>query len=120
MLNMVQKHGARYVLNEYSYVKGTTKLNLDKLGWTSLEEQRAKSKVLNLYKGLNKMIEIPVKENCHLKSNKHRTRQSGYQVFNIPSSNINCHLYSYFPSTIRLWNSLPTTIKMQGSVESFK
>ena len=55
-----------------------------------------------------------------MKTSKIQTRQSGYQMFNIPQSNVDTHLYSFFPDTFRLWNNLPTCMKLMNNVETFK
>ena len=46
-LDKIQKSAARYVLNDYTFEKGATNTNMNKLGWISLQEQRAKIKVTN-------------------------------------------------------------------------
>ena len=119
-LDKIQKSAARYVLNDYTFEKGATNTNMNKLGWISLQEQRAKIKVTNFYKGLNKLIEIPIDKYCQLKSENVRTRQSGFQMFKISPSNVDSHLNSFFPGTTRLWNSLPSATKMLNTTEAFK
>ena len=118
-LDRVQKNAARFVLNVYSFTKGSTERNLNTLKWTSLREDRAKIKTTLLYKGINGLICIPT-DQYKTKSNRINTRNSGYQSFMVPSSSVDCHLHSFFPSTIRLWNTLPYTTKSLGNIETFK
>ena len=40
--------------------------------------------------------------------------------FFTPQSNKDSHLNSFFPSTIRLWNSIPDSIKAADSLSMFK
>ena len=89
------------------------------LGWLSLSEQRAKSKVTTLYKGINNLIQIPL-DQFMPNENKRLTRQSGYQILNVPQSRVDSHLFSFFPSTIRLWNNLPQCTKLISNIDTFK
>ena len=38
----------------------------------------------------------------------------------IPSSSVDPHLFSFFPSSIRLWNSIPHQLKSKPTLSSFK
>ena len=105
-LEKVQKRAARFATNNYILEHGNTKLNMQKLGWEPLEERRAKNKLHFLYKAYHNLIDISL---GGLSVNG-RTRRGGWN-FNIPSSNLNCHLYSFYPSSIRLWNLLSEDLK---------
>ena len=96
-------------------IPGMTEKNLKELGWASLEERRARSKLTTLYKARTGAISVPIED---LIINKSRTRQSSNYF--IPYSSVNSHLHSFFPSTIRLWNSISPDIQSSISVESFK
>ena len=118
-IEKVQKNAARYVTNNYSFTRGSTKTNMEQLGWIPLSEQRAKCKITTLYKSLNNQIIIPI-DQCNMYLNRRITRQSGHQTFSIPQSNIDSHLHSFFPSTIRMWNKLSSSTKSLQSIEAFK
>ena len=90
---------------------------MTKLQWIPLKEQRAKSKVTTLFKAINGQTILPI-DDFEMRTSG-RTR-SGTHIFKLPQSNVDCHLYSYFPSTIRLWNNLPITTKLSSSTEDFK
>ena len=49
-----------------------------------------------------------------------QTRQPGYKHLDIPNSNVDSHLYPFFPNTIRLWNTLPDRIKVLDDTDQFK
>ena len=95
---------------------GNTKVNMHKLKWKPREEPRAGIKVTNLFKARQNLIEIPMNqlETC---STNNRNSQLAYKL---PSSNVNCHLYSFYPSTVRLWNRLPEDTKLCKSVNNIK
>ena len=117
-IEKVHKNAARFVTNNHSYTTGSTKINMNKLGWIPLEEQRAKHKITTFYKAMHNEIKIPI-EGFKMK-NTYRCTRTGCLTYNIPTSRIDCHLHSFFPSTIRLWNNLPSDIKLSNNSEVFK
>ena len=118
-IEKVQKNAARYVTNDYTFTSGKTKEHFEQLQWVPHQETRAKAKVTTLFKSLHNKIEIPT-EQYKVRSPRMRTRQSGYHTFDIPTSNVDSHLYSFFPNTIRMWNTLPDRIKILDNTEYFK
>ena len=116
LLDKIQKRGARYVTNNYCMEHGSTKQNLDQLGWRSLEERRSKLKLTMLYKARHGQIEIPIK---HLKINTRTSRLEG-PTYALPFSSVDSHLHSFFPSTVRLWNPLAGEAKACESLSAFK
>ena len=114
MLERVQRRAARFVCNDYSRNSSVSKMLKD-LGWTPLEERRAKIKLKIFHKGKNGTIAIPT-DNLSLKS---RNLRGGSVKYNLPSSRIDSHLHSFFPSVLRLWNYLPAEVQMQQSAEPF-
>ena len=116
-LEKVHKNAARFVTNNYQYEHGSTLQNMKQLGWTPLEEQRARNKMVIFFKATNDLIDIPI--NDLIKSNR-RTRNSDSQTFNLPASSNDCHMHSFFPSSIRLWNKLESGLKTSEKVDNFK
>ena len=100
-LERVHKNAARYVTNNYSFIGGSTVINMKKLNWMPLEEYRARKKITTFYKGLNKLIEIPIHQYARIHDHR-KTIQSENQGYDIPTSIVNSHLHSFFPNTIRL------------------
>ena len=109
------RYWQRFVTGNHNLIHGNTEKNLKSLGWASLEERRARSKLTTLYKARTGAISIPIED---LIIPNTRTRQSSNYF--IPYSSVNSHLHSFFPSTIRLWNSIPPDIQSAASIESFK
>ena len=60
-------------------------------------------------------VDIPVE---HLSLAPSQTRRPG--TYAIPTSNVNSHLYSFYPNSIRLWNSLPVDVKSSKNADVFK
>jgi hypothetical protein len=92
----------------------TKEKNMNSLGWLPLQERRSKIKVTMLYKIKNELV-LANKDDLIQSSSPRRPLN-----FFIPQSKKNCHLHSFFPSTIRLWNSIPDNIKATNSLSQFK
>ena len=48
------------------------------------------------------------------------TTRGHNRKFVVPQSRINAYRHSFFPSTIMLWNSLPTSVVMSSSLATFQ
>ena len=77
------------------------------INWVPLEERRARNKIFLLRKAINKDIDIPLDD---LKRNTNATR-GAESAYDIPRSRTTTHLNSFYPSAIRLWNSMPANFK---------
>ena len=89
---------------------------MNNLNWLPLEERRAHNKLKIFFKAKHNLIEIPFD---HLMINKNSTRKGG-RTYKLEHSNVNSHLYSFYPNSVRLWNSLPDSAKECSTVETFK
>ena len=85
---------------------------LDSLDWPPLQRRRSELKVVLFYKILNNEVDIA------LPLDK-APRETGHK-FMVPQSRTNSHLYSYFPSTVRVWNNLPSVVASAETSEGFK
>ena len=83
-----------------------------------LEERRAQIKLKTLFRARKGLINIPLEQIGITEAFKYTTRQAAGS-FAIPTSNVDSHLYSFYPNTIRLWNSLPDEGKSLPNVDSF-
>ena len=100
----VQRSAARYVCNNYNYTSSVTFI-LKSLNWHTLEYRRNNSSLMYFYKIQNALVHV---DHHHLNLNHL-----------IPPSNTQYHSNSYFPRTIRLWNSLPGTVQANPSLAIF-
>ena len=86
-------------------------------GLAPLSEHRTIDKAAMMYKIINDHVDIPA--GSHLKPVARITR--GQQAkLQVPQSRTNVHLHSFFPSSVRLWNTLPDMITTTTSVRAFK
>ena len=115
-LERIQKRAGRFCTGNYKMEHGETKINMQKLNWKPLEEHRAIHKLNVLFKAKCGLMDVNVD---HLKVNNNGTRRGG-RAYAIPHSNVNSHLYSFYPNSIRLWNALPDAYKTCRTVDSFK
>ena len=93
-LEKVNKRAARFVTGNHLREHGNTLKNMETLGWPPLIDRRTRLKISMLYKTTNNLICVPSKD---LVPNP---RKPG--TFRVPSSSVNSHFGSFFPSTIRL------------------
>ena len=113
----MQRRAARWACNNYHHATSVTNLIKENLKWDSLKERRAKSKATLVYKARNKMCHIPTEDLIPNNSKVTRRSRDGYMV---PRSRTNAHLFSFYPSAIRLWNGLPNEIQSSSTIKSFK
>lgn len=93
----------------------------NELKWETLSDRRKKHKVTLMYKILNNythkclydMVEqcLPVSHNYSLRNNN---------LFHIPITRTIAYYNSFLPSTVKLWNTLPNSLKSATSIAKFK
>jgi hypothetical protein len=116
-IEMVQRRAARFVTNRYHNTSSVTEL-LTNLGWQPLAKRRADARLCLMYKIVNGLVAIPA--HTYLIPFTRSSRLHHNKAFQIPHSNSDYHLNSFFPRTIRLWNSLPSIVINTPNIESFK
>lgn len=104
----VQRSAARYVMNDYNYRSSVTEM-LNTLNWKTLYYRRLNSSLIMFYKIRAHSVAVDPSYLIH-------TRNLNYLI---PQSRTNYFANSYFPRTIRLWNSLPSTVKESPSLSIF-
>ena len=115
MLDGVQRKAARFVTGDHKRTSSVTKI-LQDLQWPTLEKRRKQAKVTLLFKAIRELVEIPTN-----RLNPSDTGTRGHKKrYRIPHSRIESHKHSFFPSTIRLWNTLQTSTINQPDEDSFK
>ena len=116
-LEKIQKRAARFVTGNYKMENGNTKLNLDILEWPTLEERRLQTKLNIFQKARLKLIDIPTD---HLDFKNKTTRRGGEgQTYQRLFSNVDSHIFSFYPHTSNLWNHLPPEVRLENNIEIF-
>ena len=115
-LEMIQWRAARYVTGRYSPYDSPSDM-ISNLGWPSLQQRRAESRLSMFHKIVNNKVDI-VKDR-YLSPNTRPSRQGNTTRFcKIPAKKDTLK-YSYFPRTIEQWNSLSGTVVDSG-YDTFK
>ena len=91
---------------------------INNLQWPSLEKKRRNNRLTLLYKIANE--DVAINKEKRLIPTKRRSRHLNNNAFTIPYSATTYRQLSFFPRTIKEWNSLPPDITSAGSVECFK
>ena len=106
-LEKVQKRAARFVTGNYIYETGSMTGILEQLKWESLKNRRRDSRIIMLYKGLKGAASIPTND---LVPPIRHVRNHHSLAFQTPFANTDIYQCSFFPQTIRDWNSLTDTL----------
>ena len=118
MLEKVQCHAARFVLNDYSHHSNVTNM-LSRLQWDSLELRRKQSQLHMLYKSNHGLAAFPI---CDYVLPSATLMTRGSHPFKIqPMFAIkNSPKQSFLPSTIPMWNNLPQSVINSPTLQLFK
>ena len=115
-LEMVQQRAARFITNTYSPWASVTEV-LDHLNLPTLEQRRNNLKLVMMYKMVHRQVHID--NGTYLIPTASQTRGHD-QRFLQPHSRIDSYLYSYYPSTIKLWNNLSSSTVESPTLSTFK
>ena len=113
-LEMVQRKSARMIFSDYRRTSSVSPM-IQQLQWPTLRERRAQAKVTMMYRITHQLVDVPLTYLTPITS----LRGHGLN-YNIPFARTQCYQRSFFPDTIRLWNSLPYTTVCCPSIDSFK
>ena len=102
-LEKVQKRAAKFVTGNYIYETGSMTGIVEQLKWESLKKRRRDSRIIMLYKGLKGAASIPTNG---LAPPIRHVRNHHSLAFQTPFANTDIYKCSFFPQTIRDWNSL--------------
>ena len=116
-LEMVQRRAARYVTGRHHNTSSVSDM-LAKLQWRPLQARRKDSRLSMLYKIQNHLVSTPAQP--YLVPITRHTRHTHSLSYQVPQSRSDYRKFSFFPRTIRDWNSLPPDIPTASTLESFK
>ena len=115
-IEMVQRRAARFVYNDYSRFSHVSSM-IKALGWHSLEHRRLTNQVFMFYKIYKGLVGIsfPPEVCCSTRA----SRLSNCAPFCQLTTLNDTYKYSFYPRTIRTWNSLPMFL-IPDSLSEFK
>ena len=108
-LEKVQNSAARFVTGNYIYETGSMAGILEQLKWESLKKRRRDSRIIMLYKGLKGAASIPTNDLVPPPPIRH-VRNHHSLAFQTHFANTDIYKRSFFPRTIRDWNSLTDSL----------
>jgi hypothetical protein len=114
-IEQVQRRAARFVNNDFRRQNSVTEM-LQKLKWDSLQERRARSQLVMLYKIQHQLVAIPA--TTYLAPSTRSTRGHDIRYLQ-PHTRILVYKYSFFLTVVRLWNTLPATVVGSLNLEQF-
>ena len=115
-LETIQRRAARFVTRDYHRTTSVAGF-LSRLEWRTLEERRRRARLTLLFKIKNNLVGIDA--NQYLTPADPWTR-GGKSNFKHISAKLEQRQNSFFPRTIRDWNSLPSNIREETKLDSFK
>ena len=89
---------------------------LNQLNWSSLRIRRDYLKVVLLYKLIKGLVIITPSPDLSYSTSVTRGHSCRLHV----PPGVDCHLFSFVPSAIKLWNSLPSHLVEINPLEEFK
>ena len=107
----------KFTPNNYSREPGSVTKLLQELGWETLQARRKHKRITTLYKMEHNIIDIPLDQ--YIIHNTRCSRKHNSQFLQIIHSS-NTFGKSFFPTTAKEWNALPSDIISSSSIESFK
>ena len=102
-LESIQRKAARFVKNDYGRTSSVSQM-MQELGWKPPQERRREPRLIMMYKILNNLVAIPPTD--HLTFNPRQPRNKHGQQLLHKTCQIDNYKFSFFPNTIKDWNSL--------------
>ena len=104
LLQKVQRRAARFVLSDFRPRSSVTTM-LNTLRWDNIESRRQTQRLTTLHKTLHGELDIPLQD--YVQSKGQRSRRTHDKQFNVFQCSSTPFAESFFPETVKLWNSLP-------------
>ena len=114
-IEMVQRRSARFVYNDFTRTSSVTSM-INNLGWPLLRQRRDVAKLTMFFKIIHNLISIP---HSHVSLSSAPTRGHNQKFIQL-AAKTNVYLFSFFPSAIKLWNSLPDCVINSSDLNNFK
>ena len=115
----VQRTAARWTCRRWRNTSSVGDM-LDELEWPSLEARREQSSLTFFYKIHSGTVSLDKDKYLTPASNLHRTRASHDLQYTRYFAYSDALKNSFFPRTIPLWNSLPSSVVYSKTIEEFK
>ena len=84
----------------------------DELEWPPFQRRKKELKAVLFYQILHDEVDVTLPLQKAPRETEHR--------YIVPQSRTNSHLHSFYPSTVRVWNNLPSVTAKAETAETFK
>jgi len=118
ILESVQRKAARWVLNRHKRTESVTAM-LAQLGWLKLAERRTINRLAMLFKIQNCLAHVPHSFLTHPVQTRN-TRQTNTHTLAPFAPRTDYYKFAFFPYTVSLWNTLPSSVLTVSSVDVFR
>jgi hypothetical protein len=116
-IQSVQRRSARFVFNRFHNTSSPTGM-LAELDWEPLATRRAKIKLCTFYKIHHGLVGISAPLYIHLAPPRvRRTHSLAYLEISTTTA---YYQHSFYPSTVVLWNKLPSAVVEAPTLTAFK
>ena len=116
-IEMVQRRAARWVLGDYSPYSSVSDM-LGNLGWRTLEQRRADSRLDIFIKIVHGYVAVPL--SSYAIPLTHISRTSGPLAYRQIYARTDYYKYSCFLLAVVQWNALPAPTATLTNLDSFK
>ncbi|XP_072014732.1 uncharacterized protein [Amphiura filiformis] len=116
-IEAIQRRAVRFIKNDYSRKTSVTELMKD-LHMSSLQDRRKIDRLSILHKVREGHLALPVQK--ILRPPHRLTKRSHINSYQELQVNKDVYKYSYYPRTIKDWNSLPAPLTQQQDSKLFK
>ena len=86
------------------------------LSWPGLQSRRTKEKLITFYKIINNIVDVDFDEHLPMTATPYYTRRHLTQ----PYTRVDAYKYLLLQSAIKLWNTLPSDVVNQETVNHFR
>jgi len=117
-LESVQRKAARWVLNRHQRTDSVSAM-LTKLGWLKLAERRTLNRLAMLFKIQNCLAHVPHSFLTHSVHTRY-TRHTNTHMLAPFAPRTDYYKFAFFPQTVSLWNTLPSSVLTAPSVDVFR
>ena len=116
-LEQLQKSAARFVHSGYRRTTSSS-AHVTALGWDLLHTRRLLAQCSLFYKLHHKLVNLPLPPTVILANNHGRHDHNLKYI--IPQATTDVFKYSFYPRTIRIWNSLPGPVVNATGLMTFQ
>ena len=115
-LESVQRRAARFVMHDYYQTSSVSNMLLH-LNWITMETHFKHLRLQMLHKIIHSSMNVSLPS--YITYRTRHTRGSDLKFIQSDTV-IDAYKYSFFPTSIRLWNNLPRNIISCNNLDSFK